>query len=442
MKYQVMPDLTPIEYEALKADIAERGVLVPVEVDETGAILDGHHRVRAWQELRGEGAGLADYPRMIRVGLSEEQKRNHARSLNVLRRHLSKDQRDEVMRAMAQDGASPDEIAAAVGVHRTTVDRTLSADSTFANAKVDKRVGKDGKARPAKYQQRKPKSSPQATIFAASDKDERKALKAAGKLQPDGGEVVTTKSAVAAVKQQEKDQTISEAAKQAAAVMAEDAEFVAPTIYLADAIEFMAGFDDDTFDLLLTDPPYSTDIDDIVSFAAKWLPLALAKVKRTGRAYVCIGAYPAELLAYLSVLQRQDKFIVDAPLIWTYRNTLGVTPKMKYNLNYQMVLHLYSPDSRPLDNSITNEMFSVQDINAPDGRLGDRFHAWQKPDELARRLIKHSTLPGERILDPFACTGTFPLMAARMERWAEACDINADNLRIAQSRGCHVEMGQ
>lgn len=90
---------------------------------------------------------------------------------------------------------------------------------------------------------------------------------------------------------------------------------------------------------------------------------------------------------------------------------------MKYNLNYQVVLHLYSPDSRPLDNSITNEMFSVQDINAPDGRLGDRYHTWQKPDELARRLIKHSTQPGERILDPFACTGTFPLMAARMERW-------------------------
>jgi len=51
-KYQVMPDLTPIEYEALKADIAERGVLIPVEVDENGQLLDGHHRVRAWQELR------------------------------------------------------------------------------------------------------------------------------------------------------------------------------------------------------------------------------------------------------------------------------------------------------------------------------------------------------------------------------------------------------
>lgn len=254
-----------------------------------------------------------------------------------------------------------------------------------------------------------------------------------------GDKQITIKGAIDAAKLWLKENTIRDAAEEAAQVM--DAEFIAPVIYLADALDFMAGLEDDSFDLLLTDPPYSTDVEDIEAFAAKWLPLALAKVKPTGRAYICIGAYPDELLAYLSVLCRQHKFIVDAPLIWTYRNTLGVTPKMKYNLNYQVVLHLYSPDSRPLDNSITNEMFSVQDINAPDGRLGDRYHTWQKPDELARRLIKHSTAPGERILDPFACTGTFPLMAARMERWAEACDLSADNLRIAQSRGCHVEMG-
>lgn len=252
---------------------------------------------------------------------------------------------------------------------------------------------------------------------------------------------ITIKGAIDAAKEWLKEQAIEDAGQEAARILDEDAEFVAPTIHLADAIEFMSGFENDSFDLLLTDPPYSTDVDDIEAFARAWLPLALAKVKPTGRAYVCIGAYPAELLAYLSVLAQQDKFMVDAPLIWTYRNTLGVTPKMKYNLNYQVILHLYTAKSRPLDNSITNEMFAVQDINAPDGRLGDRYHTWQKPDELARRLIKHATLPGERILDPFACTGTFPLMAARMERWAEACDLNPDNLQIAQARGCHVVMG-
>ena len=41
-KYQL---LRPEEYQALRDDIAKRGVLVPVEVDkDSGAILDGHHR--------------------------------------------------------------------------------------------------------------------------------------------------------------------------------------------------------------------------------------------------------------------------------------------------------------------------------------------------------------------------------------------------------------
>ncbi len=43
-KYQVMPSMPPEQFAALKADIAERGVLVPIDVDEDGHILDGHHR--------------------------------------------------------------------------------------------------------------------------------------------------------------------------------------------------------------------------------------------------------------------------------------------------------------------------------------------------------------------------------------------------------------
>ena len=49
-KYQVMPSMPPEQFEALKQDIAERGVLVPIDVDEHGYILDGHHRYRACTE--------------------------------------------------------------------------------------------------------------------------------------------------------------------------------------------------------------------------------------------------------------------------------------------------------------------------------------------------------------------------------------------------------
>lgn len=212
-----------------------------------------------------------------------------------------------------------------------------------------------------------------------------------------------------------------------------------PIIHKSDCITFLDTIENDSIDLLLTDPPYSTDIKDLHLFVAQWVTNALTKVKKNGRAFICIGAYPNEIEVYLSFLLRvQKKFIVDNPLIWTYKNTLGVTPKMKYNLNYQMILHLYSDQSSPLDTSVTNEMFSVQDINAPDGRLGDRFHTWQKPDELAMRLVKHSTKEGDTVLDCFACTGTFLLAAAKLGRKTIGCDISAENLEIAKQRGCVI----
>ena len=85
-----------------------------------------------------------------------------------------------------------------------------------------------------------------------------------------------------------------------------------------------------------------------------------------------------------------------------------------------------------------NEQFTVLDINAPDGRLGDRYHTWQKPDALAERLIRHSSQPGARVIDPFCGTGTFLLAAARLGREASGCDVSEEMLKIAQERGCDV----
>lgn len=251
-------------------------------------------------------------------------------------------------------------------------------------------------------------------------------------------EILAKAKEIKNAKQQDKIDKLLEAKKKVIDNLKQDIKENVPDIYYKDCFDFLPTLKDNSFDLLITDPPYSTDVNDIYSFAKEWVNIALKKVKKTGRVYICTGAYPKEVQAYLDVLLSQKKFIVDNPLIWTYRNTLGRTPNMKYNLNYQVIFHLYSLDSPPLDTSITNEMFSVQDINAPDGRLGDRFHTWQKPDKLGERLIRHSSKAGDRILDCFACTGTFLLMAAKMNREAVGCDNSKENLQIAKERGCNV----
>lgn len=207
-----------------------------------------------------------------------------------------------------------------------------------------------------------------------------------------------------------------------------DAKENPPKVWLQDCITFLES--QKAYDLLITDPPYSTDVEDIGSFASSWLPLALSKLKSTGRAYIFIGAYPAELKAYLDVAMPEQV------LVWTYRNTLGPSPSDNYKLNWQAILY-YKGDKCPnLDCPIMLEQFSVQDINAPDGRQGDRYHAWQKPIEIAERFIRHSTDPGDVVCDPFTCTGTFLIAASKLGRVGVGCDISEDNLAIALERGC------
>lgn len=214
-----------------------------------------------------------------------------------------------------------------------------------------------------------------------------------------------------------------------------DAVQTAPVYTLSPCAEWLEEQPD--ADLLLTDPPYMTDVDDVQQFADAWLPAALSKVKPTGRAYVFVGAYPEELRAYLNTASRFG-WLPSQVLVWTYRNTLGPSPRTDYKLNWQACLYFCGPDAMDLQCADLVEQFSVQDVNAPDGRRGDRYHAWQKPLELAQRLVRHSTNPGDVVLDPFAGTGTHLLAASTLGRFGLGCDIDPDMADIAEQRGCVV----
>src|SRR5215475_14498680 len=81
-QYQLMPKLREEEYKALEADISKRGVLVAVEKDDAGCILDGHNRAEIAERLG------KDYPTLVRSFASEQEKREHVYKVNLARRHL------------------------------------------------------------------------------------------------------------------------------------------------------------------------------------------------------------------------------------------------------------------------------------------------------------------------------------------------------------------
>ena len=246
------------------------------------------------------------------------------------------------------------------------------------------------------------------------------------------GDVASRSAVIKKVKAKQKADAIEEAKQKAAKEIAEQP--YPPEIQIGDSIGYQP---DEKYDLLLTDPPYSTDVDDIGSFAHSWLPNALRYVKDTGFAYVFIGAYPDELRAYLNIAPPENVELTQL-LIWTYKNTLGNNPANRYKQNYQACLFYRGVNAPKLNCPQTSEQWAVQEINAPDGRQGDREHAWQKPMEIAERFIRHTTEQGQTVFDPFACTGTFLLAAAKLGRKAYGFEINPENAKIAERRGCLV----
>ena len=152
-KYQLLPELPPEQFQALKADIAERGVIVAVLVDEFGAILDGHNRARACREL-----GINDYPVEVRPGLTEAEKRALARNLNALRRHLTREQVRSLIADQLRDTPewSNRRVAGGLGVDDKTVASVrMGLMATAEFPQLDKTVGADGKARRAPPKRRR-----------------------------------------------------------------------------------------------------------------------------------------------------------------------------------------------------------------------------------------------------------------------------------------------
>jgi len=146
-KYQVLPPLSNDEYQALKEDIAENGILVPIEVDEHGEIIDGYHRAKICEDL-----GIP-YPMIVRAGLSEQQKREHAWKLNLCRRQLNQKQRREMVVQLLKEipEKSNRVIANIAGVDHKTVSavrKEITASGEIPH--IETFVGADGRKFKAK----------------------------------------------------------------------------------------------------------------------------------------------------------------------------------------------------------------------------------------------------------------------------------------------------
>jgi ParB-like chromosome segregation protein Spo0J len=143
----LIPTISEPDFQALKASIAEKGLLSAIVVDNDGAIVDGHSRWRAIQELKAEGIKVEHKIRRL-DSADETTVRSYIRAVNFARRHLTTKQKRNLIKAQLIDNPTDSDrkIAAMLGVdHKTVGDQREELAAGGEIPQVAEHTGQDGK---------------------------------------------------------------------------------------------------------------------------------------------------------------------------------------------------------------------------------------------------------------------------------------------------------
>jgi hypothetical protein len=398
--YQIMPPPTPEERAALKEAIRQDGgILVPVEKDEHGNVLDGHCRVELWEELRAEGVKLPDYPVIIRPGLSEQEKRAHVRSLNLARRHLTRQQRRELIAEQLRETPqqSNRQIAGALRCdHKTVGEVRGELQVTGEIPQLTHTEGKDGKRRPA--------------VVAKNRREAERAVKALAAVPPQAlpDKVIDVKRLECIGREQAREKARSLPLGPAA---------LPAELRLGDFREALADLADGSVDLIFTDPDYTRAnlplYGDLAAFAARVLV--------PGGSLVCYaGGYAVpEILDYL---RRHLRF--HWPLAVEHTGAAPTHHDRKVHNCYKPLLWFTKG---------RYEGGFVRDLIRSEP-TGKKHHAWEQSPVEAAYCIERLCPLGGLVVDPFCGSGT-TLVAARQEgRRAVGCDVDPAAIATARAR--------
>lgn len=139
---RLMPAMTEEEFQALKADIQQHGLREPI-LFFNEQVVDGRHRLRACHEL-----GIR--PLIRELACQEQDLPSLVRSLNFHRRHLTREQKQEIIRQQLKEAPEKSDrwIARELGVSNQTV--SVARNKLVAEGQLcelHSSVGSDGKAR-------------------------------------------------------------------------------------------------------------------------------------------------------------------------------------------------------------------------------------------------------------------------------------------------------
>jgi ParB-like chromosome segregation protein Spo0J len=412
--WQLLPDLTADEFVVLKSDVALRGVTVPVVVDaETGTVIDGHHRVRAWTELRAEGVKVPDYPRDVRRFVDDEDRTAVVLALNLARRHLTRTQRRDLEATLRSQGWSVRRIADAIGVPRSTVGDDLSIVRNRTIGEPEHIQRTTGGTYPAR------RATP--SLFVRGKRDEGRARAALAVLPADA-------SSPSNLLRAEERARIASLARRRATALPDQSSGTGWEVRAGDFREAFADLPDRSVDAIVTDPPYDAGgvalFDDLGALAAR-----LLKPGRLLVAYVGKVALDEEIAA------------LGRHLEWVWAGATFL-PGRHVQIRRRMIRSRWRPVLLFSAGPYTPRTWML-DAFVSEGR-GDKTvddHHWQQSLGPFVRWVEQVSTQDELVVDPFVGGGTTGLACLATKRRFLGCDLDVGAVSLSIERLQAAEAG-
>lgn len=212
------------------------------------------------------------------------------------------------------------------------------------------------------------------------------------------------------------------------------------TLYEGDCRGVLSRLQDNTFPVILTDPPYGIGVDkagsqvsgahhyddsaDILDEILEVVPEELYRVaaENAHLYWFC----DLQWMDQISTRLADAGWSVDVyPIIWN-KNGRGIAPDTQYRhrRTYEIILFA-TKGSRPLL-QLAADVITV----SPTSDLQQA----EKPVELLSELLRRSAQPGDTILDPFAGSGSIFLAASKAQCKATGIELDPVRANLAKTR--------
>ena len=395
-KYHKLANIFPLmqgtEFEALKSDIKENGLIEAIWIDKNGLIIDGRNRHRACLEI-GIEPDFKIY--------SDDDVLNFIISMNIQRRHLNETQRAIIASRIA---------------NIEKID-TLKQGSRSANLPI----GKISQAEAAE------KFNISERMIRTVKSIERSAPELIERMESGH---ITVNEAAQQLRIIETRTEFEEKAKTKKSLPANI------KLLEGDIFKRITEIDDKSIDLLVTDPPYQVMKDyewdkQDEDFTDNWLKAIKPKLKNEHIGFIFYDAKKS--YEFKTVLVKYFKF--KNILCWIHRNiSMGRVVKDNFISTVEVIFYFGTKDlNLPL--IWGEERFNSFEYAAPQSNFKEgKFHPTQKPLKLFKRLIHVGSKEGELVADIFAGSGTAGIACKELNRSCILIEKEQEYINVIKGR--------